>query len=127
MNTGIVRIFNTFGPRMRFADGRAIPSFIRQALLDEPDTMAGDGAPTRSISATPYEISTLDQPRWIVGWSVPTPHRPHRAPGRRPHGATTRHRRGPRPELGWEPQVSIEEELKRTTAWFRDHPQPVRI
>ena len=43
VNTAIVRIFNTYGPRMRPDDGRAIPTFIRQALLGEPLTVAGDG------------------------------------------------------------------------------------
>ena len=49
VDTGIVRIFNTYGPRMRPHDGRAIPTFIRQALLGEPLTVAGDGAQTRSV------------------------------------------------------------------------------
>jgi dTDP-glucose 4,6-dehydratase len=49
VDTAIVRIFNTFGPRMRPNDGRAIPTFIRQALAGEPLTVAGDGAQTRSV------------------------------------------------------------------------------
>src|SRR5206468_940490 len=49
VDTSIIRIFNTFGPRMRPADGRAIPTFIRQALLDQPITVAGDGSQTRSV------------------------------------------------------------------------------
>jgi dTDP-glucose 4,6-dehydratase len=49
VDTGIVRIFNTYGPRMRPHDGRAIPTFIRQALAGEPLTVAGDGQQTRSI------------------------------------------------------------------------------
>src|SRR6186713_2235207 len=49
VDTGIVRIFNTFGPRMRPHDGRAIPTFIRQALAGEPLTVAGDGQQTRSV------------------------------------------------------------------------------
>ncbi len=49
VDTGIVRIFNTYGPRMRPYDGRAIPTFIRQALAGEPLTVAGAGAQTRSI------------------------------------------------------------------------------
>lgn len=49
VDTGIVRIFNTYGPRMRPRDGRAIPTFIRQALLGEPLTVAGDGSQTRSV------------------------------------------------------------------------------
>jgi dTDP-glucose 4,6-dehydratase len=49
VNTAIVRIFNTFGPRMRPHDGRAIPTFVRQALADEPLTVYGDGSQTRSF------------------------------------------------------------------------------
>ncbi|GAA4404387.1 GDP-mannose 4,6-dehydratase [Fodinibacter luteus] len=49
VDTGIVRIFNTYGPRMRPHDGRAIPTFIRQALRGEPLTVAGDGSQTRSV------------------------------------------------------------------------------
>ncbi|GII94502.1 hypothetical protein Ssi02_47330 [Sinosporangium siamense] len=49
VDTGIVRIFNTYGPRMRPHDGRAIPTFINQALANEPITVAGDGRQTRSI------------------------------------------------------------------------------
>lgn len=49
VNTGIVRIFNTYGPRMRPYDGRAIPTFIRQSLLGQPVTVAGDGSQTRSV------------------------------------------------------------------------------
>jgi dTDP-glucose 4,6-dehydratase len=49
VDVGIVRIFNTYGPRMRPDDGRAIPTFIRQALRDEPITLHGTGAQTRSI------------------------------------------------------------------------------
>ncbi|PRX96180.1 UDP-glucuronic acid decarboxylase family protein [Allonocardiopsis opalescens] len=48
-DTGIARIFNSYGPRMRPDDGRAIPTFIRQALLGEPITVTGDGSQTRSI------------------------------------------------------------------------------
>jgi dTDP-glucose 4,6-dehydratase len=49
VNTAIVRIFNTYGPRMRSHDGRAIPNFIRQALANEPLTVYGDGSQTRSF------------------------------------------------------------------------------
>ncbi|MFP4370064.1 MAG: UDP-glucuronic acid decarboxylase family protein, partial [Candidatus Kapaibacterium sp.] len=49
IDTRIVRIFNTYGPRMRLYDGRAIPNFIRQALADEPVTVYGDGTQTRSV------------------------------------------------------------------------------
>jgi dTDP-glucose 4,6-dehydratase len=49
VNTSIVRIFNTFGPKMRPNDGRAIPTFLRQALQDRPITVFGDGSQTRSF------------------------------------------------------------------------------
>ena len=49
INTGIVRIFNTYGPRMRLDDGRVIPNFIQQALKQEPLTIYGDGKQTRSF------------------------------------------------------------------------------
>ncbi|HOK14241.1 MAG TPA: SDR family oxidoreductase [Candidatus Kapabacteria bacterium] len=49
LDTRIVRIFNTFGPRMRLCDGRAIPAFITQALNNEPITVFGDGLQTRSV------------------------------------------------------------------------------
>lgn len=48
-DTGVVRIFNTYGPRMRPSDGRAVPTFVHQALNGEPLTVAGDGSQTRSI------------------------------------------------------------------------------
>jgi dTDP-glucose 4,6-dehydratase len=49
VDTSIIRIFNTYGPRMRPADGRAIPTFLRQALSDKPITIFGDGSQTRSF------------------------------------------------------------------------------
>ncbi|HSV37262.1 MAG TPA: UDP-glucuronic acid decarboxylase family protein [Nocardioidaceae bacterium] len=145
VNTGIVRIFNTFGPRMRPNDGRAIPNFIRQAIAGHPITVAGDGSQTRSVcyvndliegiarfAATdesgpvnignPNEISMLDLATWIrdlVGSSseiefIP---RPVDDPAVR------------RPDIGlakklldWEPVVPIEDGLKQTIAWFREHP-----
>ncbi|WP_307828087.1 SDR family oxidoreductase [Nocardioides sp. SYSU D00038] len=148
VDTGIVRIFNTFGPRMRPNDGRAIPNFIRQALLGEPVTVAGDGLQTRSICyvddlvdgilrlmhsdrpgpvniGNPHEISMLDLARWIVdlvGSSSEIVHveRPVDDPTVRQPDITRA-----REELGWEPQVSIEEALKRTISWFREHPELV--
>ena len=49
VDTAIVRIFNTYGPRMRSNDGRALPTFLRQALLGQPLTVFGDGSQTRSF------------------------------------------------------------------------------
>jgi dTDP-glucose 4,6-dehydratase len=59
VNTCIVRIFNTFGPRMRPHDGRAIPTFLRQALQDKPLTVFGDGSQTRSFCYVEDEIRGL--------------------------------------------------------------------
>jgi dTDP-glucose 4,6-dehydratase len=50
VDTAIIRIFNTYGPRMRPADGRAIPTFMRQALTSKPITVFGDGSQTRSFT-----------------------------------------------------------------------------
>ena len=56
VDTAIVRIFNTFGPRMRPHDGRAIPTFLRQALANRPITVFGDGSQTRSFCYVSDEI-----------------------------------------------------------------------
>ena len=148
VDTGIARIFNTFGPRMRPNDGRAIPNFIRQALRGDPLTVAGDGSQTRSICfvddlvagvlaladgeeagpinlGNPHELSMLDLARWVIelaGSSSTIVHveRPVDDPSvRRPDTTMARTR------LGWEPQVPIEEGLLRTIAWFRRHPELV--
>jgi dTDP-glucose 4,6-dehydratase len=59
VDTSIARIFNTFGPRMRAHDGRAIPTFLRQALQDKPLTVFGDGSQTRSFCYVDDEIRGL--------------------------------------------------------------------
>jgi dTDP-glucose 4,6-dehydratase len=59
VDTHIVRIFNTYGPRMRPHDGRAIPTFLRQALADKPITVFGDGSQTRSFCYVSDEIEGL--------------------------------------------------------------------
>jgi dTDP-glucose 4,6-dehydratase len=59
VDTSIVRIFNTYGPRMRPHDGRAIPTFLRQALQDRPITVFGDGSQTRSFCYVEDEIRGL--------------------------------------------------------------------
>jgi dTDP-glucose 4,6-dehydratase len=59
VDTAIVRIFNTYGPRMRPNDGRAIPTFLRQALQDRPLTVFGDGSQTRSFCFVEDEIRGL--------------------------------------------------------------------
>jgi dTDP-glucose 4,6-dehydratase len=148
VNTGILRIFNTFGPRMRPNDGRAIPNFIRQALRNEPLTVAGDGSQTRSICyvddlvagvlaladsaepgpinlGNPHELSVLDLAKWVIDLTgssstVTFVDRPVDDPSvRRPDTTLARER------LNWSPQVSIEDGLLRTIAWFRGHPELV--
>jgi dTDP-glucose 4,6-dehydratase len=148
VNCGIVRIFNTFGPRMRPDDGRAIPTFIRQALLGDPLTVTGTGEQTRSICfvddlvdgvvrmmqseeagpinlGNPHEISMNDLAQWIVdlmGTGSPIVHidRPVDDPTvRRPDITKAR------AALGWEPRVAIADGLKQTIEWFRDHPELV--
>jgi len=143
VRTGIMRIFNTFGPRMRPDDGRAIPTFIRQALLGEPLTVAGDGSQTRSVCyvsdlvegvvrllhsdlagpvniGNPHEISVLDlahRIRWLIGSDSPVRFvpRPQDDPTvRQPDVALAR------TALGWEPTVDLDDGLERTIAWFRE-------
>jgi len=70
VDTSIVRIFNTFGPRMRPHDGRAIPTFLRQALADRPITVFGDGTQTRSF------CFVSDLVRGIIGLSESGHHFP---------------------------------------------------
>jgi len=145
VDTGIVRIFNTFGPRMRVDDGRAIPAFMSQALAGAPLTVAGDGGQTRSLCfvedtveglvamaasahAGPVNIGSQDEMtmlglaervRDLTGSSstVRFVDLPVDDPRvRRPD--TTRAAE----LLGWQPRVSIEEGLKRTLEWFASHP-----
>lgn len=146
VDTAIVRIFNTFGERMRPDDGRAIPTFIRQALAGEPITVAGDGSQTRSVCyvddlvegivrllhhphsgplnlGNPHEIAMLGLAEWIRDLCGSTSEiafvgRPVDDPTvRRPDIALAHE------VLGWEPKVDIEDGLRRTIAWFRDHPE----
>jgi dTDP-glucose 4,6-dehydratase len=141
VDTGIVRIFNTYGPRMRPNDGRAIPTFLSQALAGEPLTVAGDGTQTRSICyvddlvtgvlalarsghagpvniGNPDEMSVLDLARRIIDLTgssstVTFVDRPIDDPGvRRPDTTLAREL------LGWEPRVPWREGLARTAQWF---------
>jgi dTDP-glucose 4,6-dehydratase len=139
--TGIVRIFNTYGPRIRPYDGRAIPTFIRQALAGEPLTVAGDGSQTRSICyvddtvsgilalafsdlsgpvniGNPHEVTILELARTIRDLAssrspVTFVERPVDDPSMRCPDTTLA-----RESLGWEPAVSCEEGLRRTIDWF---------
>jgi dTDP-glucose 4,6-dehydratase len=146
VDTGIVRIFNTFGPRMRPDDGRAIPTFIRQALSGDPMTVSGDGSQTRSICyvddlvdgvvrmmrsdhpgpvniGNPHEISMRDLAEWIRELAgsesdIVCVSRPVDDPEvRRPDVTLARM------ALGWEPEIPIADGLKNTIAWFREHPE----
>jgi dTDP-glucose 4,6-dehydratase len=141
VDTAIVRIFNTFGPRMRPDDGRAIPTFIRQALRSEPLTVAGDGSQTRSICyvddliegivrllrsdlegpvniGNPHEITVIELAEWIRELaesrsSIEFMPRPQDDPTvRQPDIILAQ------TSLGWSPRVPIEQGLKRTIAWF---------
>jgi dTDP-glucose 4,6-dehydratase len=136
VDTCIVRIFNTYGTRMRPNDGRAIPTFVRQALADEPLTVFGDGSQTRSFCyvddlirglvllaqsgehlpvniGNPHELSLLelaetvirvaDSKSEIVFEALPVDDPQVRQPD------ITRARQ----LLGWEPQVSLEDGLRR--------------
>jgi dTDP-glucose 4,6-dehydratase len=142
VDTAIVRIFNTHGPRMRPDDGRAVPTFIRQALQGEPITVAGDGSQTRSIQyvddlvegcvrllhsreagpvniGNPHEVSMTDLAllvRDLVGSASPLEYvpRPEDDPTiRRPDISLAR------AVLGWEPKVDLADGLRRTIDWFR--------
>jgi dTDP-glucose 4,6-dehydratase len=150
VNGAIVRIFNTFGPRMRAHDGRAIPTFITQALEGEPITVSGDGSQTRSICyvtdlvagirammdsdhpgpinlGNPHELTMRELAQWIrdlTGSHSPLEFisRPGDDPEmRRPDVSTAF------VELEWRPVVSAEAGLRATIEWFRrvaQEPQP---
>src|ERR687890_670423 len=141
LDTAIVRLFNTYGPRMRPDDGRAIPTFVRQALAGEPVTVAGDGSQTRSVCyvsdtvagilaladsdlvgpvniGNPDERSVLSIAHDVIAAagstsSVQLIERPVDDPEvRRPDTTLARER------LGWSPRVGWSEGLKHTGAGF---------
>jgi dTDP-glucose 4,6-dehydratase len=143
VDTTIARIFNTFGPRMRPRDGRAIPTFIGQALRGEPLTVAGDGSQTRSVCYVDDlveglvrllhsdlegpvnlgncgEMSVLELARLIIDITgssseITFVDRPQDDPTvRRPDITLAR------AALGWEPQVDVRDGLLRTIDWFRN-------
>jgi dTDP-glucose 4,6-dehydratase len=135
----IVRIFNTYGPRMRENDGRAVPAFISQALRGEPITVHGTGSQTRSLCyvddlveglwrflssevpgplnlGNPHEVSVLELAelvRSLTGSAseIVFEERPADDPEVRCPDITRA-----REELGWEPGVSLEDGLLRTIA-----------
>ena len=142
VDTRIVRIFNSYGPRMRLTDGRAIPTFIRQALRGEPLTVAGDGSQTRSFThcsdlvdgiwrlmnssvidpvniGNPNEMTLLDLAKLIIRLSGSTSDLrfiplPVDDPKVRQPDVTRA-----RTLLGWEPRVDVEHGLRETIEWYR--------
>ena len=142
LDTRIVRIFNTYGPRMRLHDGRAVPAFMSQALRNEDVTIFGDGSQTRSFTyvtdlvdgiirlmlsnvndpvniGNPREMTIEEIARTIIrmtGSSSRIVHRdlPVDDPKVRQPDITRA-----RTLLGWEPKVTLEEGLEHTIAYFR--------
>jgi nucleoside-diphosphate-sugar epimerase len=141
----IVRIFNTYGPRMNPKDGRSVPNFITQAIRNEPITIYGDGTQTRSycyvddmvsgliavMFAPPetrgviFNVGNPDERtienfariiRELCGSEAPIKYLPalQDDPSRRCPDITRI-----KTLLGWEPQVPLEEGLRKTIGWFR--------
>src|SRR6185295_15611315 len=142
MEVRIVRIFNTYGPRMRLRDGRVVPNFLQQALLDRPLTVYGDGSQTRSFCyvedlidgihrlllsdvespvnvGNPREMTILEFAEKIIDLT----HSKSRI-AFEPLPVDDPRTRQPdialaRAKLGWEPKVSLDEGLARTVEYFR--------
>ena len=143
VETRIVRIFNTYGPRMRENDGRVMPAFISQALRRQPLTVFGDGLQTRSFCfvddnvrglmglmesdlaepcniGNPHEMTMLQLAEYINAFTGNTAGVIHK-----PLPTDDPLQRKPiieraRSTFGWEPHVSFEEGVERTVAYFRD-------
>ncbi len=143
VDTRIVRIFNTYGPRMRLNDGRVVPSLVSQALRGEPLTVHGDGMQTRSFcyvsdlvegivallfskEVNPVNLGNPDE-HTILEFAqiineltgnkagiVFTEGRPEDPRQRRPDITRAR------TLLGWEPKVGLREGLTQTIAWFKE-------
>ena len=144
VDTRIVRIFNTYGPRMDLEDGRALPNLLKQALLGQPLTVYGDGLQTRSFCyvddlvdgivrllmseehmpvnvGNPIEMSLLQFAETInkmagnqAGIAFVADARSMRDPQRRQPDITRA-----RTILGWEPKVDLEEGLRKTIPYFK--------
>ena len=142
VDTRIVRIFNTYGERMRRDDGRAIPNFVTQAVEGRDITVYGDGSQTRSIGyvsdlvdgiyrllnsdvvtpvniGNPSELTMLQLAEKIIGLvgsssKVAFKPLPEDDPKKRLPDIGKARR-----ELGWEPKVNPDEGLKRTVEWFK--------
>ncbi len=142
LDTRIVRIFNTYGPRMRIRDGRVVPNFIMQALKGEPLTVYGQGQQTRSFQyvddlvagldkllksdhhlpvniGNPYEMTVLEFAKKIIEMTqskseiVYKPLPEDDPQVRQPDITKARN------ILGWEPKVKLEEGLVKTIEYFR--------
>src|ERR1700681_543409 len=142
VDTRIVRIFNTYGPRMRLNDGRALPNFVHQALTGQPITVYGDGKQTRSFCyvsdliegiyrlmnsdehepvniGNPQEITILEfaeRIRALLGSDMPIVFKPlpQDDPKQRCPDINKARRL-----LGWEPKVNLDEGLRLTLDFFR--------
>lgn len=146
IDTKIVRIFNTYGPRMRLDDGRAVPNFLKQALSGQPLTVFGDGSQTRSFCyvddliegiyrlllsdehlpvniGNPTEMTILDLAQTInrlLGNSLDVVFHPDR------RGEGDPERRRPditraQDVLEWNPTIDLEEGLSRTFPFFQEN------
>ena len=146
VETRIARIFNTYGPRMRLDDGRVVPNFVKQALLNEPLTVYDDGSRTRSFCyvddmveglyrlllsdevypvnlGNPQEMTILEFARTVLkvsGSSAPivfvTPKDERTKDDPQVRQPDISKARR---VLNWEPLVNLEEGLRRTIEWFR--------
>jgi dTDP-glucose 4,6-dehydratase len=142
VKTRIVRIFNTYGPRMRLNDGRVVPAFVGQALRGEDFTLFGDGTQTRSFCyvkdlvdglvrlmlsdvtdpvniGNPREMNMLQFAEAVRaaaggGGKIVFKPLPQNDPKQRQPDITRA-----RTLLGWEPQVPLEEGLRETISYFR--------
>jgi dTDP-glucose 4,6-dehydratase len=143
LDTRIVRIFNTYGPRMRPKDGRVVSNFIVQALRGEPLTVYGDGSQTRSFcyvddliegimrlfergSADPTNIGNpheftvrqlAEHVLALTGSKSKIVERPLPVDDPQVRQPDISHARK---TLGWEPKVSLDEGLRRTIEYFRE-------
>ena len=146
LETRIVRIFNTYGPRMRMKDGRVVPAFVSQALRGEPITIYGQGTQTRSFCycsdliegiyrlmmseeiypvniGNPTELTILDFAREIIALTGAKSQLIHMElpiddpKQRRPDISRAKHL------LNWEPQISLREGLEKTIQWFAEEIQ----
>ena len=143
LRTRIVRIFNTYGPRMRANDGRAIPAFFKAALLDEPLPVHGDGLQTRSLcyvddqvdgilrlllsaETEPVNIGNPEEVT-ILELAAAVQDAVGNHPGIEFHPRPTDDPTVRRPDttkaeeiLGWKAQIPLRQGLEKTVPWFRE-------